>query len=374
MKKILALALTLISVFCCAVFPADCVGEEEYSLSLSADSAVLIDAQSRDILYSKSHEKRHGMASTTKIMTALIAAESCDLKKTVHISPDAIGIEGSSIYLREGETLTVEELLYALLLQSANDAATAIAIEIAGSTDAFADMMNSRADEMGLKNTHFTNPHGLSDEDHYTTAYDLAVIAAYALENEVIRRISSTYKMTIPIDSGCTQRVLVNHNKMLKLYDGAIGVKTGFTKATGRCLVSAAEREGLRLVAVTLDAPDDWNDHRTMLDFGFEHYESFVIAKPHSFRYELPIVGGDKESVTLTNLDELRLTLPKVRNDISCRVELLHRFEFAPVEQGSTTGRVYYSYGNRTVSSELIFAENVLEKSEDISFWNKFFN
>lgn len=374
MKKILAFALSLILLFCCADFKADCVGENAYSLSLSAHSAVLIDADSRSILYAKDHESRRGMASTTKIMTALIAAENYDLGKTVHISPEAVGIEGSSIYLCEGEALTMEELLYALLLQSANDAATAIAIEIAGSIDAFADIMNKRAEDMGLKNTHFTNPHGLSDEEHYTTAYDLAVIAACALENEVIRKISSTYKMTIPIESACTQRVLVNHNKMLKLYDGAIGVKTGFTKATGRCLVSAAERNGLRLVAVTLDAPDDWSDHRTMLDFGFEHYESFVVAEPHGFEYELPIVGSDKESVTLTNTDELRLTLPKDRGDISLRVELLHRFEFAPVTQGAVAGRVYYTYDGRVISSELVFAESISEGNDEISFWNKIFN
>jgi len=374
MKRILAFALTFILVFYCADLKADCVGEDSSSLSLSAHSAVLIDADSRSVLYAKDHESRRGMASTTKIMTALVAAESCELKQTVHISPDAVGIEGSSIYLCEGEALTMEELLYALLLQSANDAATAIAIEIAGSIDAFADMMNKRAEAMGLKNTHFTNPHGLYDEDHYTTAYDLAVIAACALENEIIREICSTYKVTLPIDSGCTRRFLVNHNKMLKLYDGTIGVKTGFTKATGRCLVSAAERDGLRLVAVTLDAPDDWSDHRTMLDFGFEQYESVVIAEPHSFIYELPIVGADKETVTLTNTEELRMTLPKERGELSVRVELLHRFEFAPVTHGSAAGRVCYTYGNKTVTSELVFAEDICVKTENSSFWDKIFN
>ena len=357
MKKVVAVITSLILVVSCAVFRADSVNTD--SLSLSAQSAVLIDADSGNILYSKNHEKKMGMASTTKIMTALVAAESRDIKRTVRIPSAAVGIEGSSVYLYEGERITLEELLYSLLLQSANDAATAIAISVAGSVEAFADMMNRRAEEMGLENTHFTNPHGLSDDDHYTTAYDLAVITSHALKNETVREIVSTYKKNIPINSDCNKRVLVNHNKMLKLYNGAIGVKTGFTKATGRCLVSAAERDGLTLIAVTLNAPDDWNDHTKMLDFGFDNYESLLIAAPAAFTYALPVTGGDEEYVTLTNISELRLTVPKQRGELGCRVESFHRFEFAPVPRGAQAGRVRYSYDGRYVESVLVFAENV---------------
>lgn len=281
MKKALVCLLSFLLVFSCAVFRAN--ASPEASLSLSAESAVLIDANSGNVLYSKNHTERMEMASTTKIMTALVAAESFDSKKTVRVSPEAVGVEGSSVYLYEGEQITMEELLYSLLLQSANDAATAIAIAVAGSVEEFADMMNARASEMGLDNTHFTNPHGLSDNEHYTTAYDLAIIASHALKNETVREIVSTYKKTIPIDSRCNPRTLVNHNKMLRLYDGAIGVKTGFTKRAGRCLVSAAERDGLTLIAVTLNAPDDWRDHTQMLDFGFDSYESLLIAEVGAF-------------------------------------------------------------------------------------------
>ena len=361
MKKTVALLLTPILILWVSVFPASSAVSD--TPSVSAHSAALIDIDSKSLLFSKNHEDRMGMASTTKIMTALVAAENYDLTRTVRVAPEAVGVEGSSIYLYEGETLTMEELLYALLLQSANDAAAAIAIAVAGSIDRFADMMNERAQQMGLENTCFTNPHGLNDDSHYTTAYDLAIIAAHALSNETVRRIASTYKQNIPIDSDCNPRTLVNHNKLLRLYDGAIGVKTGFTKKTGRCLVSAAERDGLTLIAVTLNAADDWNDHTKMLDYGFENYESLLIAEAGGFKYSLPVTGGSSDHVTLTNTRELRMTVPRERGDIICRVETFHRFEFAPVMRGREEGYVYCSYGELSfTSSPLICAETVGRK------------
>ncbi len=337
--------------------------------SVSAQSAVLIDLDSRAVLFEHNMREQLGMASTTKIMTALIAAEQAHLSALVQIPDEAIGVEGSSIYLEHGEVLTMEELLYALLLQSANDAATAIAIAIAGSVEDFADMMNERAEEMGLLDTHFTNPHGLYDDAHYTTAYDLAVISAHALENETIARICSTYKVTLPITSECQKRVLVNHNKLLKLYRGAVGVKTGFTKKTGRCLVSAATRDGLTLLAVTLNAPDDWRDHMSMLDFAFANFESVTVARAGAFSYSLPVVGGERESVTLTNAKELRMTLPKERGDVKYTVDTLHRFEFAPIFKGAELGRVYCSYDNKFFAeSELVCAKD-LQKSSDKRSW-----
>ena len=190
MKKLIALVCSFILVLSATVFPANSAAED--TPSVSAHSAVLMDLDSKSILFSKNHEEKMGMASTTKIMTALVAAENYDLKRTVRVAPEAVGVEGSSVYLYESEKLTMEELLYALLLQSANDAAAAIAIAVAGSTERFAEMMNERARQMGLVNTSFTNPHGLSDDAHYTTAYDLAVITAHALANETVREIVST--------------------------------------------------------------------------------------------------------------------------------------------------------------------------------------
>lgn len=374
MKKIFAVFIAVVTIVSFATVNINSTNGG--ALSLSAESAVLIDMESRNLLFSKNHECKMGMASTTKIMTALIAAENYDVKKTVTVSRDAVGIEGSSVYLYEGENITMEELLYCLLLQSANDAAAAIAIAVAGSIEAFAEMMNKRAAEMGLENTHFENPHGLSHEDHYTTAYDLAVISAFALENEMISKIASTYKQSIPIDSDCNPRVLVNHNKMLKLYDGAVGLKTGFTKKTGRCLVSAARRDGLTVIAVTLNAPDDWNDHTKMLDYGFENYESLLIARPGEFVYPMPIVGGADKHITLTNSDELRMTVPKVRRELTYRIETFHRFEFAPILKGTHSGEIFYSYDEKFFCrSRLVCAQSVTSAQENnTSFWNKIFN
>ena len=334
-------------------------------ISLSAESAALIDATSGELLFEKNGDRRMGMASTTKIMTALVAAECCDIKKTIEVSPDAVGIEGSSIYLYAGERFTLEELLYALLLRSANDAAAAIAIAVGGSIEKFAEMMNARAEEMGLVNTHFTNPHGLYDKEHYTSAHDLAVISSHLLQNDVLRRIVSTYKITIPFyESSDNTRFLVNHNKMLKLYDGAIGIKTGFTKATGRCLVSAAERDGLTLIAVTLNAPDDWNDHKKLLDLGFDSYESVLIAEAGSFLYQMPLVGGKESYVRLVNTKELRLTLPKLRDELKCRVETYHRFEFAPTYAGAELGRVIYLYNGKAVASSPLLCAEFAERAK----------
>ncbi len=375
MKKSKKIICTLLSFL--LVIPFTTLGIHSVNtgeLPLSAKSAVLIDASNGNILYSKNSSEKMEMASTTKIMTAIVAAENSDLKKTVKIAPEAVGVEGSSIYLREGEQFTVEELLYALLLQSANDAATAIAYAVAGGVEQFADMMNTKAQDLGLESTHFTNPHGLSDEDHYTTAYELALVAMCALENETVREIVSTYKKSLPIDSDSTPRVLVNHNKMLKLYNGAIGVKTGFTKRAGRCLVSAAERDGLTLIAVTLNAPDDWRDHTQLLDFGFDTYESLLVAEPGEFSYALPVTGGKEDFVTLTNTDELRLTVPKDRGDITFRVETIHRFEFAPTHRGTEGGIVFCEYGEVAFdSSPLIYAENVDATNDEIPFWDRIF-
>ncbi|MBQ8861613.1 MAG: D-alanyl-D-alanine carboxypeptidase, partial [Clostridia bacterium] len=245
MKKFIS---ALICVCLLSVFP-----QKACALSVSAQSAVLIEAESGKIIYEKDAHTRRGMASTTKIMTALCAIESLPLDTVVTVPQEAAGVEGSSVYLKAGEKLTLENLLYALMLQSANDAAAAVAIATAGSIEGFAELMNAKAAELGLRDTHFENPHGLDGAEHYTTAYELAKIAAHALENEDFARIVSTVKHTVPATESSPARTLVNHNRLLRTYDDIVGVKTGFTKKCGRTLVSAAEREGVRLICVTLN-------------------------------------------------------------------------------------------------------------------------
>ena len=333
--------------------------------SLSAQSAILIEAHGGKVLFEKNARKKMGMASTTKIMTALVVAQSCDTNERVVIDERAVGIEGSSIYMRTGEILTVEQLLYALLLASANDAAVALALHVSDSVEAFAVKMNDYAAKLGLCDTHFVNPHGLYDDAHYTTAYDLSLIAKAALENETLKKIASTYKTTIPSSDGTGVRVLVNHNKMLRLYDGTIGVKTGFTKKTGRTLVSAAERDGLTLIAVTLNAPSDWNDHTIMLDHGFENYTRVTLFAAGEFRYALEISGGTDSFVVLTNADNISLTLKKESYSAKTTVETHCRFICAPIRSGTEIGRVSVECGTESISSPLIALSDVDSKKRN---------
>lgn len=343
--------------------------------SISAKAAVLIEGESGTRIYDKQADEVLPMASTTKIMTALVALEQASPETEIQVPAIAVGTEGSSVYLVEGETLTLEQLLYALLLESANDAAVTIAVGIAGSVDAFADLMNQKATSLGLVHTHFSNPHGLDDEQHYTTAYELARITQCALENELFRTIVSTRKTTIPHAGIDGVRLLVNHNKMLRLYDACIGVKTGFTKQSGRCLVSAAERDGVLLIAVTLHAPNDWDDHQKLLDYGFSKYESRTLCTAEEFQVSLPIVGGTDSYVMLSNRDTVQCVLPRSCPAIESTI-MTRRFEYASVSEGDVLGKVVFqcdTNGDGTMESigeaELVACYTVEQSSTKKSFW-----
>ena len=236
------------------------------AVQLSAAAAILMDADSGEILFEKDAGRCMRIASTTKIMTALVALERAKLTDTITVTASHM-VEGSSMYLKPGETVTVEELLYGLMLCSGNDAALALA-DCCGGLDAFVQAMNEKAAALGMKDTSFANPNGLDDENHYSTAQDMAVLAAYAAEDPTFRRICSTKTATVG------GRSMTNHNKLLRQIEGCIGMKTGYTKAAGRTLVSCAERQGRRLVAVTLCDGNDWADHKTLYEMGFAAYET----------------------------------------------------------------------------------------------------
>lgn len=244
-----------------------------------------MDADTGAVLYEKDADAQSLIASTTKIMTGCLICETCDLNEQITVPNEAVGIEGSSVYLKAGETLCVRDLLYGMLLQSGNDAATALALHCSGSVEAFAEQMNAKARELGLTNTHFANPHGLDDEENYGSARDLAKLTAYALKNPDFAQIVST--KTYRADDRC----FVNHNKLLWRCEGAIGVKTGYTKAAGRILVSAASRNGRTLICVTVSAPDDWNDHCNLYDYGFSCYAMTEIVKEGEPVGTLPFVA-----------------------------------------------------------------------------------
>jgi len=222
--------------------------------------------------------------------------------------------------------------------------------------------MNQKAEQLGLTDTHFTNPHGLHSDEHYTTARDLAVLAAYALENPVFLSIVSTYKKVIPLKETEGSRVLINHNKLLKQYEGSIGVKTGYTKKSGRCLVSAAERDGIRLVSVTLNAPNDWNDHRNMLDYGFSNYESIKLVSQGEFLSDIPVINGTADFVSAKNSSDVIATLKKDAYEITYTLEL-KRFYYAPIMENEVLGKIiYYDNGEYIGSSDIVAVNSVAEK------------
>lgn len=349
-------ALTLITV------------SAEKTSEISARAAALYEPSSGRFLYSKSLNERLEMASTTKIMTALVVAERTRGDEIVKIPKEAVGTEGSSAYLSEGEELTVNELLYALLLRSANDASVALAIHTAGSTEAFALLMNERADSLGLESTNFTNPHGLHDEEHYTTAHDLAIIAAAAMQNGTIREIASTKRITV--DSDLKNYVFLNHNKLLHIYDGCVGIKTGFTKAAGRCLVGAAERNGILLISVTLDAPNDWRDHTSLLDLGFDLCERRLLARGDDIEYDLPLLDSDKSTVHVHLSGDVYATLLKSDGATASDI-CLPRYVAAPVKAGERVGEVIFRVDGREVARADICAAESALRTEKKGFFSK---
>lgn len=254
--------------------------------SVSARSAIVMDADTGEVVYEREADRRSLIASTTKIMTAVVVLEHCAPKKIVTVPPEATGVEGSSIYLREGEQISVRELLYGMLLHSGNDAAVALALACSGSVAEFAALMNLKAQQLRMMNTHFENPNGLDGESHYSTARDLAILTKYALKNETFAEIVRTRSIRIG------ERCLTNHNRLLWTLEGALGVKTGYTRAAGRILVSAAERNGRRLIAVTINDGNDWNDHHALYDYGFSEFQSRCLISNGAVVASLPLLDG----------------------------------------------------------------------------------
>ena len=346
-----------------------------FATDVSASSAILIEASSGDVVFEKNAYNRMPMASTTKIMTGLLAIESGRLQETVTVSEKMIGAEGSSVYLKVGEKLHLKDLVYALMLASANDAAEAIAVFLCGSVEGFALKMNDRAKSMGLEDTSFANPHGLDHKDHYTTAYDLSKLTCEALKNEVFRDIVSTYRYRIPDNGVSPERCLVNHNKLLASYEGSIGVKTGYTKKCGRCLVSAAERDGVILVCVTLSAPDDWNDHKKMLDMGFDKYSCVTLAQSGSLRFELPVICGVESKIAVSNKDKVELVMKKEDRRINCNIHSLKgHFIFAPIHKGDHIADAVFTSDGKELARVPLYAENSIELLETKKKFFDFFN
>lgn len=347
MKRILA-GVTAALLAAILVFPC---------MAISAKNAILLDAQTGRILYAKNAHQQSLIASTTKIMTALVVCEQSNVLDRVRIPKEAVGIEGSSIYLKEGEILTVQELLYGLMLHSGNDAAVALAIYCGGTVEGFAEMMNDKARRLGMENTHFANPNGLDAPGHYSTAEDMAVLAAYAMENPIFAQTVSTKTVNI------TARSLRNHNRLLWQVEGADGVKTGYTKAAGRILVSSATRQGRRLIAVTMNDPNDWLDHKNLLEQGFSGYRVCKIVSVGDCLGHLQIAGGQSGAVTILATEDFEYALSE--GEIP-QIKLSGMgFVYAPVVRGQDAGFAYVCLGDKTVGKiPLIFGDTVEQEIE----------
>ena len=331
-------------------------------LAISAGSAVLMDGTTGQILYQHNPDSRSLIASTTKIMTALVVCEQCNVLDRVKIPPEAVGVEGSSLYLQEGEILTVQELLYGLMLHSGNDAAVALAIYCGGTVEGFAEMMNDKARLLGLEGTHFVNPHGLDAPDHYSCARDLAVLAAYAMENPIFYRSVSAKSVRIG------SRQLTNHNKLLWQVEGADGVKTGYTRAAGRILVGSATRDGRRLICVTINDPDDWRDHKTLLEQGFREYTPRQVIASGQVLGQVEILGTGSYAQLIADED----FTCALRSDEEVTLEYSGQsFVYGPVSPGEEAGWAYVLLGDTVLGKiPLVYGETVAQMPEQ-SFWDK---
>lgn len=335
--------------------------------AVSAEHAILMDAATGRILFERNADERSLIASTTKIMTALVVCEQCNVLDRMRIPKEAVGIEGSSMYLREGEVLTVQELLYGLMLQSGNDAAVALAIYCGGTVEGFAELMNDKARQLGLSDTHFVNPHGLDAPEHYSTARDLAILAAYAMKNPIFARTVASKSVKFG------QRYLTNHNKLLWQVEGADGVKTGFTKAAGRILVSSAVQDGRRLVCVTINAPDDWNDHKALLENGFSRYHMQILVQSGDVLGTVDVLSGENTTAHLIADDDFAYPLSDGE-----RVSVLLSppgFVYAPVAWGQKAGFAHILVDGVAVGKvPLLYGENVEKVTEPKpSLWEKIF-
>ena len=269
MKRLFAFFLALVLAFAPALVSA--------APEISASSYILIEAQTGKILAAHNAHTQRPVASTTKILTALIILEQPGIHERFTVDSGAIRVEGTSMGLREGDEVSLYDLAGGMLTASGNDAANAAAVKIDGSLSAFADRMNARAAKIGMENSHFVTPSGLHDEAHYSTAYDMALLTREALKNRDFAKLCGQERVSLFFGAPPYTRTLENHNRLLKTLDGCIGVKTGFTKAAGRCLVSAAERNGITLICVTLHAPDDWNDHAKLYETGFSQVKRRAV-------------------------------------------------------------------------------------------------
>ena len=368
----LGLSLCLVGALCPV---AQAAGPE-----VSAQSAVVLTADTGTVLFEKDGHTPRPVASTTKIMTALLALEAAQEQgdPLVDITQEMVAVEGSSMGLQAGDSISLTGLAAGMLLASGNDAANAAALYLDGSLESFAARMNQRAAALGMEDTHFVTPSGLDGEDaqglgHLSTAYDMALLARAALEDQAFRQLCSSPSLAVEFAEPVKRVTYTNHNKLLAQYQGCVGVKTGFTKEAGRCLVSAAERDGALLIAVTLNAPNDWQDHAALLDYGFSQVEPYQLAGG-DVRLTVPVVGSPVEVMSLRGSNGGEVTLPLGQGAQVERVVHAPKFLYAPVEAGEQVGEIcWYLEGQLLGSAPLTAAGAAPLQRKAPSLWERLF-
>lgn len=361
MKKIIAV------IFCCVfLFTISVTHAFSSEVSTSAGASVLLCANNGKVLYSHNMNTRMKMASTTKIMTALLTLENAEKDNRVVTFKESMIEKGSSMYLKVGEKLRLEDLCVGMLLPSGNDAATCAAVSIAESKEKFAEKMNKRAKEIGMKNTNFVTPSGLDDDNHYSTAYDMALLMKECLKNkkfcEISGSVSKTVSFVSPQDKAVTYQ---NHNRLLSSYDYCISGKTGYTESAGRCLVTASRKNGVTLIAVTLNDRNDWEDHTSLYDYGFSEVQSKTF---YAKTITQSVVGGKSDSVKL-KIEEKTFVTNKKNDKITTKI-LIDPFAYAPISKGDRAGLVLYCENGRVIDKSVLkYGDDVEYKTTQRGFW-----
>lgn len=342
---------------------------------MSAQAYVLYCVENDSVLLSKNADTKMKMASTTKIMTTLLTLEQSAKNDVLVEFSESMIAEGSSMYLKVGDTVHLSDLAIGMMMASGNDAANAAAITVGKSIEGFADVMNHRAKEIGMTSTNFVTPSGLDDDNHYSTATDMARLMACALQNEAFCEIIENTSMTVDFLTPQKQVTYQNHNRLLTLYEHCIGGKTGYTKSAGRCLVSAAEKNGVTLIAVTFNAPSDWNDHIRLYDYGFERL-SAVDTDDSDEEFSLNVVGGGAEKVPLYCNTSSHTVVDIEDKDKVVRTVYLPQFLYAPVKKGDYIGEVVYTLNGGIIAQNPIYANADVSRNEQkpiVDFFRKLF-
>ena len=348
MKKLICVLICAAFILCVSI-PVYAETDNSKTVETSAAAFVLYCPQNGSIILSKNENEHKKPASTTKLLTSLITLEQAARGNSTVTFTDKMTAEGSSMYLEYGDTVKLSDLAAGMMMCSGNDAANAAAIAISGSYEKFSGVMNSRAQSIGMKNSHFVTPSGLDDDNHYTTAHDMALLMAEVLRNSQLAELISQKSATVDFIKPEKHMTYTNHNRLLSMYSYCIGGKTGYTDAAGRCLVTASRRDNLTLICVTLDDKNDWKDHTALYEYGFSKLGCYM---DNEFTAEIPVAGGEDDFVTVSADSSCELVVNKGEESKIKRMVKLDSFLFAPVMQGEAVGEIEYSLNGKTLKNK----------------------